>query len=91
MFEEFAGGPLPNGRYPDITLAIFPHLREFIVVRHPDGAGRGYLMSTDAVFNDEYYRAVESEFNSLLREGGNQPFLHLMTPARATGRHPARR
>ena len=36
------------------------------------------VMATDAVFNDEYYRAVESEFGSLLREGGDRPFLHLM-------------
>ena len=78
MFEEFAGGPLPNGRYPDITLAIFPHLREFIVVDTRREQADVTLMSTDAVFNDEYYRAVESEFGSLLREGGDRPFLHLM-------------
>ena len=58
MFEEFAGGPLPNGRYPDITLAIFPHLREFIVVDTRTEQGEVALMPTDAVFNDEYYRAV---------------------------------
>lgn len=78
MFEELSGGPLPNGRYPDITLAIFPHLREFLVI---DTRGTGAdieVMSTDAVFNDEYYRAVESEFGALLREGGDRPFLHLM-------------
>jgi hypothetical protein len=78
LFEELSGGPLPNGRYPDITLAIFPHLREFLVI---DTRGTGAdieVMSTDAVFNDEYYRAVESEFGALLREGGDRPFLHLM-------------
>ncbi len=78
MFEELSGGPLPNGRYPDITLAIFPHLREFLVI---DTRGEGAeitVLSTDTVFNDEYYRAVESEFGSMLREGGDRPFLHLM-------------
>ncbi len=78
MFEEFAGGPLPDGRYPDITLAIFPHLGEFIVVDTRSERAVVTLMSTDAVFNDEYYSAVESEFKSLLREGGDRPFLHLM-------------
>ncbi len=78
MFEEFSGGPLPNGRHPDITLAIFPHLREFMVVDTRETEATVSLMSTDAVFNDEYYRAVESEFTTLLREGGDRPFLHLM-------------
>ena len=78
MFEELSGGPLPNGRYPDITLAIFPHLREFLVIDTRDSRANLEVMSTDSVFNDEYYRAVESEFGSMLREGGDRPFLHLM-------------
>ena len=79
MFDELSGGPLPNGRYPDITLAIFPHLREFLVVDTRDRQQAMIsVMPTDSVFNDEYYRAVESEFGSLLREGGDRPFLHLM-------------
>ena len=78
MFEELSGGPLPNGRYPDITLAIFPHLREFLVVDTRASQAEITLLSTDTVFNDEYFRAVESEFGSLLREGGDRPFLHLM-------------
>ena len=78
MFEELSGGPLPNGRYPDITLAIFPHLREFLVIDTRDSGADVEVMTTDSVFNDEYYRAVESEFGSLLREGSERPFLHLM-------------
>jgi len=78
LFEELSGGPLPNGRYPDITLAIFPHLREFLVIDTREAGADIVVMSTDSVFNDEYYRAVESEFGSLLREGGERPFLHLM-------------
>ena len=78
MFEELSGGPLPNGRYPDITLAIFPHLREFLVIDTRNAGADIKVLTTDDVFNDEYYRAVESEFGSLLREGGDRPFLHLM-------------
>jgi hypothetical protein len=78
LFEELSGGPLPNGRYPDITLAIFPHLQEFLVIDTRDSGAEIAVMSTDSVFNDEYYRAVENEFGSLLREGGDRPFLHLM-------------
>ena len=78
MFQELSGGPLPNGRYPDITLAIFPHLTEFVVVdtRGLEAAVR--MVSTEDVFTDEYYRAVESEFSGVLREGSERPFLHLM-------------
>ena len=78
MFEEMSGGPLPNGRHPDIRIAIFPHLREFIVIdtrRHPAEVIR---MSTDEVFDGDYYREVEREFAGALREGHNHPFLHLM-------------
>ncbi len=78
MFQELSGGPLPNGRYPDITLAIFPHLKEFMVVDTRGPSPEVRLLSTEEVFNDEYYRTVESEFASALREGGDLPFLHLM-------------
>ncbi len=78
MFQELSGGPLPNGRYPDITLAIFPHLKEFMVVDTRGPSAEVRLLSTEEVFNDEYYRTVESEFASALREGGDLPFLHLM-------------
>ena len=78
MFQELSGGPLPNGRYPDITLAIFPHLREFIVVDTRGLTATVSLLPTEEVFTDEYYRMVESEFSGVLREGGERPFLHLM-------------
>lgn len=78
MFQELSGGPLPNGRYPDITLAIFPHLQEFVVVDTRGQSAEVRLLSTEEVFNDEYYRTVESEFAAALREGGDRPFLHLM-------------
>ena len=78
MFQELSGGPLPNGRYPEITLAIFPHLREFLVVDTLGPTASVRMLSTDDVFTDDYYRTVESEFASVLREGGERPFLHLM-------------
>ncbi len=78
MFEELSGGPLPNGRHPEITLAVFPHLREFLVIDTRTPQVEVTVLATDSVFNDEYYRAVESEFGSLLREGEDRPFLYLM-------------
>lgn len=78
MFEELTGGPLPNGRYPDIRIAIFPHLREFIVIDTRPMPAEVRRMSTDDVFNEEYYREVEREFAAVLREGHDHPFLHLM-------------
>lgn len=79
MLDEMNGGPLPGGRRPDITLAIFPHLREFIAVDLRPTPARVRLMSADEVFNDEYFREVESEFGAALREGGEHPFAHMMS------------
>ena len=78
MFEELSGGPLPNGRQPDITLAIFPHLREFIAIDLRRSPAEILLLSADDVFNEDYYRAVESEFSASLREGADHPFAHMM-------------
>ena len=50
MFQELSGGPLPNGRYPDITLAIFPHLKEFVAVDTRGTAAEVRLLSTEDVF-----------------------------------------
>ncbi len=78
MFQELSGGPLPNGRYPEIILAIFPHLREFMVVDTRGATPSVRMLTTEDVFTDDYYRTVENEFASVLREGGERPFLHLM-------------
>ena len=79
MIEDLTGSQLPGGRRADITLAIFPHLREFIAVDLRATPARVRLMSTDDVFNDEYFREVESEFAIALREGGEHPFAHMMS------------
>ena len=78
MFEELSGGPLPNGRQPDIRIAIFPHLREFIVIDTRRQPAEVIRMATDDVFDGDYYREVEREFAGALREGQAHPFLHLM-------------
>ncbi len=78
MFEELTGGPLPSGRRPDITLAIFPHLQEFIAVDLRRSPAAVALVATGEVFNEEYFRAVESEFAATLRAGQDHPFAHLM-------------
>lgn len=79
LLEELNGGQLPGGRRADITLAIFPHLREFIAVDLRSTPAQVRLMSTDDVFNDAYFREVESEFGAALREGGDHPFAHMMS------------
>ena len=78
MFQELSGGPLPNGRFPDITLAIFPHLQEFLAVDTRGLEASVKMLTTEDVFTDDYFRAVESEFAGVLREGKDKPFLHLM-------------
>ena len=78
MFEELSGGPLPNGRYAEITLAIFPNVQEFMVVDTRQAAASVSVMPTNSVFNEDYYRTVETEFKVMLREPTERPFLHLI-------------
>ena len=78
MEQPFPPG-LPEGVQPDIQLCIFPHLREFIALDTRGATPSVTAMHTDAVLNDDFFRAVESEFSQALRERVDYPFAHLMT------------
>ena len=76
--EQFFNPAHPDAGFPDIQLCIFPHLREFLVFDTRLGQPQVRSLSTDEVFGDEFFRAVEHEFSHALREMGDYPFAHLM-------------
>lgn len=76
--EQFFNPANPDAVFPDIQLCIFPHLREFLVFDSRLGQPQIRSLSTEEVFTDEFFQAVEHEFSHALREVGDYPFAHLM-------------
>ncbi|NQU97620.1 MAG: hypothetical protein HQ548_08250 [Chloroflexi bacterium] len=69
------------GKDSQLTLCIFPHLREFVVVDARGDLPERPRISTfeiDEVLERGFYDGVESDFASLLRRSQN-PFLSLMS------------
>ena len=65
----FNAGP---ERKADITLCLFPHLREFVAVDLRDSLPDGpavRLLSFDDIFNEDFVGGVESGFSKLIRRG----------------------
>ena len=76
--EQMFNPQLPGGGRPDIQLCIFPHLPEFLVIDSREENPRVLLLNTDDVFDEEFYRAVESEFSETLRSSSEFLFSHFM-------------
>ena len=76
--EELFKGQWPKDARPDIQLYIFPHLQEFITVDMRGAVPEVSLLNTGELFNEEFFRCVESEFSQAIREGTDFPFSHLM-------------
>ncbi len=76
--EELFKGQRPEGERPDIQLYIFPHLQEFITVDLRETVPQVSLLNTGELFNEEFFRCVETEFSEAIREGTEFPFSHLM-------------
>jgi len=76
--EELFQGQWPEGERPDIQLYIFPHLQEFITVDLRETVPQVSLLNTGDLFNEEFFRCLESEFSQAIREGTDFPFSHLM-------------
>ena len=76
--EELFKGQWPEGERPDIQLYIFPHLQEFITVDLRETVPQVSLLNTGELFNEEFFRCVETEFSQAIREGTDFPFSHLM-------------
>lgn len=76
--EQLFDHKSPGGGHPDIHLCIFPHLSEFLVFDSREENPQMLVLSTDDVFNEEFYRAVESEFSGALRSSSEFLFSHLI-------------
>jgi len=76
--EQLFNPELPGGGRPDIQLCIFPHLPEFLVIDSREEDPRVLVLNTDDVFNEEFYRTVESEFSESLRSSSEFVFSHLI-------------
>ena len=76
--EQLFNPQLPGGGRPDIQLCIFPHLAEFLVIDSREENPQVLVLHTDDVFNEQFYRTVESEFSEALRSSGEFFFSHLI-------------
>lgn len=76
--EQLFNPQLPGGGRPDIQLCIFPHLPEFLVIDAREENPQVLVLSTDDVFNQEFYQTVESEFSEILRSSSESLFSHLV-------------
>ncbi len=69
---------MPGGERPEIQLCIFPHLPEFLVIDSRQENAQVMLLSTDDVFDEDFYRAVEAEFSETLRSSKEFLFSHFI-------------
>ena len=76
--EQLFNPQLPDGGRPDIQLCIFPHLPEFLVIDSREENPQVLLLNTDDVFDEEFYRTVESEFSEALRSSNEFLFSHFI-------------
>ena len=76
--EQLFNPQLPGGGRPDIQLCLFPHLPEFLVIDSREENPNVLLLNTDDVFNEEFYRTVESEFSEALRASSDFLFSHFI-------------
>lgn len=76
--EQLFNTHSPSGASPDIQLCIFPHLQEFLVIDLRENDPQVLVLNTDDIFNEEFYRTVESEFSQALRPRSQFFFSHLI-------------
>ena len=62
----------------EISLWIFPHLKEFLAIDLRGDAPAITLMNTADVFSDRFFGRLEEGFGQILREGTDHPFAHLI-------------
>ena len=76
--EQLFNPKLPGGGRPDIQLCLFPHLPEFLVIDSREENPCVLLLNTNDVFDEEFYRTVETEFSEALRASSDFLFSHFM-------------
>ena len=63
---------------PDISLCIFPHLKDFLAIDFRGGELRVRLLNTAEVFGHSFFSRIEESFSQTLRESTEYPFAHLI-------------
>lgn len=76
--DELFNLDLPHGEHPDIQLCIFPHLKEFLIIDLREPLPQVFLLNTEDVFDEEFFRSLESEFSQTAREESAFPFANLI-------------
>ena len=74
LFDLGPGAP----ERADISLCIFPHLKEFLAIDLRHGEPRVLVIGTEEVFGEAFRRGMEEAFGRILREPTDHPFSHLM-------------
>ena len=74
LFDLGQKGP----EHMDISLCIFPHLEEFLVIDLRWGTPRISLLNTADVFGDSFFSKIDHGFSQILREPSEHPFAHIM-------------
>ena len=62
----------------DISLCIFPHLKEFLAIDLRGETPLMRLLNTADTFGDGFFDQVERGFSQTLREPTDHPFAHLL-------------
>ena len=74
LFDLGQKGP----EHTDISLCIFPHLREFVAIDLRWDSPQVRLLKAEDVFADHFFDRIEQGFSQILRERTDHPFAHLI-------------
>ena len=74
MFDLGQNGP----ERPDVSLCIFPHLKDFLAIDFRGENLQVTLLNTAEIFGHSFYSRVEESFSQTLRESTEYPFAHLI-------------
>ena len=67
-----------NPERTDISLCIFPHLKEFLAIDLRQESPRVTLLNATDIFGEPFFSNMEEGFRQMLREGNEHPFAHLL-------------
>lgn len=67
-----------GSEHTDISLCIFPHLKEFLAIDLRWDSPRVELLDVGDVLDDSFFTKVEQDFSRILRESTEYPFAHLI-------------
>jgi len=66
-----------RGERPDVTLCLFPHLKEFLVVDARGDELRILLLKTEDVLTEGFFSEVERSFSKIVRLQAGHPLTNL--------------